>query len=71
MTSVDQIRDMSTEDILDAIEDLKVELYTYRVQKVTGEIANTSLFRKSRREIARLMTVLHERNLAAQQVEKE
>lgn len=68
---VDEIREMSTEAILDAIEDLKVEQYTYRVQKETGELQDTTLFRKARRDIARLNTVLRERALAAEIVSEE
>lgn len=68
---IDEIRNMSSELILDTIEDLKVEMYTYRIQKETGEITDTTLFRKTRRDIARLKTVLRERELAAQVVSSE
>ena len=68
---IDEIRNMSSEVILDTIEDLKVEMYTYRIQKETGEITDTTLFRKTRRDIARLKTVLRERELAAQVVSSE
>lgn len=65
---INEIRDMTTDQILDMIEDLKVETYTHRVHKETGELADTTLFRKTRRDIARLKTVLRERELAAQLV---
>ncbi len=68
---IDEVRDMSTEDILDAIEDAKVEMYTYRVQKETGELQDTTVFRKTRRDVARLKTVLRERELAAALVSNE
>lgn len=68
---VDEIREMSTEDILDSLEDLKVEMYTYRIQKETGELQDTTLFRKARRDVARLKTVLRERELAAEAVSDE
>lgn len=38
---IDEIREMSTDAILDAIEDLKVEMYTYRIQKESGELQDT------------------------------
>lgn len=63
---IDEIRAMSTDDILDKIEDLKVEMYTYRIQKESGELQDTTLFRKTRRDIARLKTALRERELAAE-----
>lgn len=68
---MDEIRQMSTDAILDAIEDLKVEMYTYRIQKASGELQDTTLFRKARRNIARLKTALRERELAAELVSKE
>ncbi len=68
---IDEIREMSTDAILDAIEDLKVEMYTYRIQKESGELQDTTLFRKTRRDIARLKTALRERELAAELVSTE
>ncbi len=65
---IDEIRSMSTDEILDKIEDLKVEMYTYRLQKDTGELKDTTLFRKTRRDIARLKTALRERELAAEMI---
>ena len=63
---IDEIRAMSTDDILDKIEDMKVEMYTYRIQKESGELQDTTLFRKTRRDIARMKTALRERELAAE-----
>ena len=65
---MDEIRALSTDDILDRIEDLKVEMYTFRIQKESGELKDTTLFRKTRRDIARLKTALRERELAAELV---
>ena len=62
---IDEIRALSTDEILDKIEDFKVEMYTYRLQKESGELKDTTLFRKTRRDIARLKTALRERELAA------
>lgn len=68
---MDEIRQMSNDAILDAIEDLKVEMYTYRIQKASGELQDTTLFRKAKRNIARLKTALRERELAAELVSEE
>ena len=65
---MDEIRELSDDAILDRIEDLKVEMYTYRIQKESGELQDTTLFRKARRDIARLKTALRERELAAELV---
>lgn len=65
---INEVRALSTDEILDKIEDLKVEMYTYRIQKESGELKDTTLFRKARRDIARLNTALRERELAAELV---
>lgn len=65
---INEIRALSTDEILDKIEDLKVEMYTYRIQRESGELKDTTLFRKTRRDIARLKTALRERELAAELV---
>ena len=67
---IDEIRAMSNDEILDKIEDLKVEMYTFRLQKESGELKDTTLFRKTRRDMARLKTALRERELAAELVAK-
>jgi large subunit ribosomal protein L29 len=68
---IQEIRDMATEQILDALEDMKVEMYTYRIQRETGELSDTTMFRKIRHDIARIKTVLRERELAAEMVSGE
>jgi large subunit ribosomal protein L29 len=68
---INEIRDMSTEEILDTLEDMKVEMYTYRIQKETGELSDTTLFRKTRKDVARLKTALRERELATELVSGE
>ncbi len=65
---INEVRALSTDEILDKIEDLKVEMYTFRIQKESGELKDTTLFRKTRRDIARLNTALRERELAAELV---
>ena len=63
---IEEIRALSNDEILDRIEDLKVETYTYRLQKESGELKDTTLFRKARRDVARMKTALRERELAAE-----
>lgn len=58
-----EIRAMSDEDILDALEDKKEEMWRLRLQQSTGELKDTNSFTKVRRDIARLKTILRERQL--------
>lgn len=61
----DEIREMSDEDILYAIEDKKADLFQMRLNMATGELKDTNLLAAAKRDIARLKTVLRERELAA------
>lgn len=69
--NVRDIRDMTDEKILDEIEDLKEALFRLRLQESSGQLENTDVIRHTKRDIARLKTVLHERALAAAQTAGE
>ncbi len=60
------IREMSDEDISRMVFEAREHLMRLRFQKVTGEVQDTSEFRKTKRLIARLLTVLRERELQAE-----
>jgi large subunit ribosomal protein L29 len=65
------IREMTDEQILDEIEDLKQSLFNLRFQDAAGTLENQNVIRYTRRDIARLKTVLRERQLAADAASKE
>jgi large subunit ribosomal protein L29 len=65
------IRKMTDEQILNAIEDQKEALFNLRFQDASGQLEDASAIKTARHEIARLKTVLHERHLAAQHVAGE
>lgn len=66
-----ELRAMTEEQLRDKYEDLKQELYTLRINKATGELKDTSMIKKTRQVIARLLTVLRERELAAAAAAKD
>jgi len=56
------LRDL-TDDELDArLADTRQELFNLRFQSVTGALENTARLKITKREIARILTVQHERN---------
>jgi len=62
-----QIRELRTKtdnELIDLFEDLKEDRYKLRLNRATGELVDTSQFRKTRRAIARVLTVLREREIA-------
>lgn len=61
-----QIKDLSSEELVQKVEDLKDELFKLRFQLATGQLENPVHIREVRRNIARAKTVLRERELKAQ-----
>jgi large subunit ribosomal protein L29 len=66
-----ELRAKSDEDLLDLFDDLKEELYMLRLNKSTGELVDTTEIRRTKRTLARALTVLRERELAAAIAEGE
>jgi large subunit ribosomal protein L29 len=56
-----EIRDMSVEDIKARIDELTRERFNLRFRSATESIENPMRFRALRRDIARLQTILRER----------
>jgi large subunit ribosomal protein L29 len=55
-----EIRVLSVEAIQAQLEDAREELMRLRFQQTTGELTDTSRLRATRRNIARLNTILNE-----------
>lgn len=62
----EDIRDMTDDEIRERIEELKEEQFRLRFRSATMQLENPMLFQTVRRDIARLKTILHERELAEQ-----
>lgn len=59
-----EIREMTDKEILDALEDKREALFNLRFQKASGQLEDQTTPIRTRREIARLKTILRERELA-------
>ncbi|HNS02444.1 MAG TPA: 50S ribosomal protein L29 [Anaerolineae bacterium] len=59
------IRSLTTAEIGQHLDDAYEELFNLRFQRATGQLKNTARKGELRREIARLKTVLRERELTA------
>jgi len=58
-----EIREMSTEELHKRIADERINLEHLQFQHATSRIQNTDQLKKSRHLIARMMTVIREREL--------
>lgn len=60
------IRDLTDDEIQDRIKDLKEEQFKLRFRSATQELENPKVINEIRRDIARMNTILRERELAQQ-----
>ena len=59
--NVKEIRDKSNDELLKTLDEFKKELFDLRFEKATGTVENPMRIRELRKSIARIMTVLKER----------
>jgi large subunit ribosomal protein L29 len=56
------MRDLTNDELDRKLADTRQELFNLRFQSVTGALENTARLKLAKREIARILTVQHERN---------
>jgi len=61
---VSEIRELTDEELVRKIADSKDELFRLRFQLATGQLDNVMRIKEVKRRIARLRTVLRERELS-------
>lgn len=61
----ENLRNMSVEELEKQEKDLKAELFNLRFQAVTGQISNPSRIGACKKDIARIKTILRQREMAA------
>ncbi len=60
-----QLREMSQDELNQNLADLKSELFNLRFQLATGQLENPMRIREVKKDIARVKTILRERELKA------
>ena len=58
------IRELTSHELETKIKELKEELFNLRFQLATGQLENTARISQVRKSIARMKTVIRERELA-------
>ncbi len=61
---VKEIRELTTDQIIAKIKETKEELFNLRFQQATGQLENTARLRQVRKNIARIKTILSEKELS-------
>ncbi|HEY3496882.1 MAG TPA: 50S ribosomal protein L29 [Polyangiaceae bacterium] len=59
------LRERTTEDLGELRAQLEKDLFSYRMKNHTGQLEDTSLLMKTRRDIARITLILGERETAS------
>ena len=62
-TRAAELRELADEDLVVKLREAKAELFNLRVQGATGQLDNNRRLQKVRRDIARIYTVMREREL--------
>ena len=58
-----EIRDLSTEELISKIDEYKEELFNLRFSQATGNLEKPSRINELRKLVARMKTILREREL--------
>ena len=69
ITTAAELRALSADDMAEKLREAKEELFNLRFQNATGQLENNARLRTVRRDIARIYTVLRERELGIIEVE--
>jgi large subunit ribosomal protein L29 len=61
-----ELRDLSPEELKLKLKEQSQEIFNLRLQKATGQLANTATIPKAKRDLARMKTLLRETETAKQ-----
>jgi large subunit ribosomal protein L29 len=63
VTKATELRELTDENLVEKLREAKAELFNLRVQSATGQLDNHGRLQVIRREIARIYTIMREREL--------
>ncbi len=66
-----ELRDLTDEELRQQEAELRRKLFTLRLQIATGQQDNTAALKETKRDIARILTILRERELAREREAKQ
>jgi large subunit ribosomal protein L29 len=67
--TAEELRELSPEELQEALAEAKAEAFNLRFQLATNQLDNTARLGQVRLDVARIMTVLRERELEAWQAQ--
>ncbi len=70
MTKPRELRDLPDEELRTRLDSAKEELFNLRFQLATGQLDNPMRIKQVRHDVSRILTILTERDRAAEQDEE-
>ncbi|NLT97754.1 MAG: 50S ribosomal protein L29 [Christensenellaceae bacterium] len=58
-----ELKEMTNDELANELKNLKQELFNLRFQSATGQLGNVMMIQKTKRDIARVKTIMREREL--------
>ena len=68
-TTTQELRGLANDELVSRLKELKMELFNLRFQAATSQLEGHGRLREVRKEIARLYTIMRERELGITPVE--
>ena len=65
MSKMSDLRALADDELENRLAETKAELFNFRFQNVTGQLANYTRLSQVKRDIARILTVLRQREIEA------
>ena len=59
-----ELRELSTEELKEKEKEASQEMFNLRFQKATGQLGNTAIIRKTKKNLARVKTVRRELSIS-------
>ena len=59
-----ELRELSVEELEERAAETGQELFNLRFQKATGQLGNTAMIKKSKRNLARVKTIIREMKIS-------
>lgn len=64
---ISEIRNMNDDQLRDQLEDFKEALFNLRFQRAFGQLEDANAIPRTKRDVARVLTILREREMANQE----
>ena len=63
MSNAKELRDLDDSELVDHIKTVRRDLFGLRFQHATGELENNAGLKTTKRDLARALTIAHERGI--------